>query len=174
MRELNGNDVSFYRTSNPEVAAKLGVVLPTSSGTTSSGTTFGLAIRRKYPGHPETVIQYAGHKAEQLPASQEGDDATAADSEEAQILRKFKSFFYAEKLPDFVYYKDALLDGGNLVMSVPTEYHVSSIRRGRVSFCFFLSIRESVFFLHPSSLERLQTPSTFLLPFLFSTILLHI
>lgn len=129
MVESNGNEAVFYRTSDPKIAAKLGVTLPTSGTTPPS---FSLAITRKYPNHPVTTIQYAGHKAERLPPASADAlfpgqaDTDMADLEEAQVLRKFKAFFYAEKLPDFIQYSDAIQDGGNLVMSVPYDFHVSS------------------------------------------------
>jgi hypothetical protein len=118
MLESSENEASFYRTSDPKIAAKLGISLSTGKAS------FSLAIRRKYPGHPETTIQYSGHKAESLDPSTIITEEDVPASEINVVLEKFKYFFYAEKLPDYVTYDDAIEDGGNLVMSVPIEYHV--------------------------------------------------
>ncbi|KAG7668912.1 hypothetical protein Ndes2437B_g06646 [Nannochloris sp. 'desiccata'] len=118
MAESNGKDVSFYRTSDPEIAAKLSITFPTEKAS------FGLAIRRNYPGHPETTIQYSAHKVGSLDRSAASAEEGATVSEDDLVLEKFKSFFYAEKLADFVLYKDAIEDGGDLVMSIPIDYHM--------------------------------------------------
>jgi len=118
MAESSEKEASFYRTSDPKIAEKLGITLP------NKGSSFSLAIRRNYPDHPGTTIQYSGHKAESLDPSTLSNEENASPSEEDLVLEKFKYFFYAEKLPDFTWYDDAIEDGGNLVMSVPIDYHV--------------------------------------------------
>jgi hypothetical protein len=129
LSESNGNEAVFYRTSDPEIAAKLGISTTT---TTAPATNFSVALTRSYPNHPTTTIQFSGHKAESLSPSaaaallpSEEDKTGGALSEEAHLLAKLKSFFFTEKLADFVLYTEAIEDGGNLVMSVPIEYHVS-------------------------------------------------
>jgi hypothetical protein len=146
LADSNGNEASFYRTSDPQIAAKLGITVDSTSAAIDSSS-FSLAIRRNYPGHPETTIQYDGHKAEDhTPAasSKDGDETEAAGdrSEQGHLFEKFKTFFYAEKLPDFVYYKDAVEDGGNLVMSIPIDYHVSFLKEAATDLLkFFVHFR---------------------------------
>lgn len=103
---LSGKETAFFHTEDSALASELGLAV--APNTASSR----IALFRNYKKHPAAIVQYEGHPA----ASKNGSR-----------LQKFRAFYHAEKLPDYLSYGEELNSAGRLIMSVPINHHVRSI-----------------------------------------------